>query len=62
VNSDVEVMVGGKQAEVVLKAGWPGEVGVYRVDFRMPAVTAGVTTLQLTAAWIPSEQVRIAVQ
>jgi len=63
VNSDVEVTVGGKQAEVILKSGWPGEVGVYRVDFRMPAgATPGTTALQLTAAWIPSEEVRIPVQ
>ncbi|MCL5744032.1 MAG: hypothetical protein M1541_08910 [Acidobacteria bacterium] len=63
VNSDVEVSVGGNQAEVLLKAGWPGEVGIYRVDFRMPAVAApGTAALQLTAAWIPSAEVPIAVQ
>ena len=63
VNSDVEVTVGGKQAEVIVQSGWPGEVGVYRVDFRMPAgATPGTTALQLTAAWIPSEEVKIPVQ
>ena len=63
VNSDVEVTVGGNPAEVIIKYGWPGEVGVYRVDFRMPAgATPGTTALQLTAAWIPSEEVRIPVQ
>jgi len=63
VNSDVEVTVNGAPAEVLFKAGWPGEVGVYRVDFRIPAgVTPGMAALQLTAAWIPSEEVKIAVQ
>jgi len=63
VNSDLEVTVNGAPAEVLFKAGWPGEVGVYRVDFRMPSgVTPGMTTLQLTAAWIPSEEVKIPVQ
>jgi len=63
VNSDLEVTVNGAPAEVLFKAGWPGEVGVYRVDFRMPSgVTPGMTTLQLTAAWIPSEEVKIPVR
>ena len=63
VNSDVEVTVDGKSAEILFKTGWPGEVGVYRVDFRMPSgVTPGMAPLQLTAAWIPSEEVRIPVQ
>jgi hypothetical protein len=43
--------------------GLAGEVGVYRVDFRMPAAaTPGTAALQLTAAWIPSDEVKIAVQ
>jgi hypothetical protein len=63
VNSDVEVTVGGKPAEVVVKTGWPGEVGVYRVDIRMPAgVAAGTAPLQITAAWIPGDEVQIAVR
>lgn len=62
-NSDVEVTVGAKPAEVVLKGGWPGEVRVYRVDIKMPAgVTPGMAPMQLTAAWIPSEEVGIAVR
>ena len=63
VNSDVEVTVNGAPAEVLVKAGWPSEVGVYRVDFRMPSgVTPGMAALQLTAAWIPSEEVKIPVR
>ncbi len=63
VNSDVEVTVGGNPADVLLKTGWPGEVGVYRVDVRMPAAAvSGKAALQLTAAWIPSEEVQIAVK
>ena len=63
VNSDVEVTVGGAPAEVAVKAGWPGEVGIYRVDFRMPAgVPSGNAPLQITAAWIPGNEVPLAVQ
>lgn len=63
VNADVEVSVGGKPAEVLYKVGWPGEAGVYRVDFRVPAgVAVGSAPLQLAAAWVPSEGVDIPVQ
>lgn len=63
VNSDVEVTIGGQPADVILKAGWPGEVGVYRLDIRVPGgVQPGNAKLQVTAAWIPSEEVRIAMQ
>jgi len=63
VNADVEVTVGGKEAEVFNQVGWPGESGVYFVEFRMPSgVTPGMVKLQLTSAWIPSNPVEIAVQ
>jgi hypothetical protein len=63
VNSDVEVTVNGVAAEVLNKVGWAGETGMYRLDFRMPAgIPAGTATLQLTAAWIPSEEVKIPVR
>lgn len=63
VNSDVEVTIGGQPADVILKAGWPGEVGVYRLDIRIPGgVQPGNAKLQVTAAWIPSEEVGIAIQ
>jgi len=63
VNSDVEVTVNGKAADVLYKIGWSGESSVYRVDFRVPAGTAaGMAAVQLTAAWIPSEEVKIPVR
>lgn len=63
VNADVEIDVNGTPAEVIVKSGWPGQVGVYRVDFRMPSTVAtGTAQLQLTAAWIPADKVQVAVQ
>jgi len=63
VNSPVEVTVNGKEAEVINKIGWPGTYDLYRVDFRVPSVLPpGTATLQLTAAWIPGPEVKIAVQ
>jgi uncharacterized protein (TIGR03437 family) len=50
-------------AEVVNGIGWPGLVGTYRVDFRVPGdVAAGTASMQLSAAWIDGPQVQIAVQ
>ena len=63
VNSDVEVTANGAAALVSNKIGWPGEIGVYRIDFRLPdSLKAGSVTLQLTAAWVPSDEVKIPVQ
>jgi len=63
VNSPIEVTIGGKAAEVINKIGWPGTYDLYRVDFRVPSgLPPGQATLQLTAAWIPGPEVKIAVQ
>jgi len=53
VNSPVEVLINGKPVTVINKFGWPGRVGVYRVDFQVPDGTAsGAAPIQLSAAWI----------
>ena len=53
VNSPVDVTVNGKASTVVNKIGWPGRVGVYRVDFQVPDGTAaGAAAIQLSAGWI----------
>lgn len=63
VNSPVEVTVGGKQAEVVGKVGWPGTSDRYRLDIRVPAgVPSGLAAIQITAAWIPGPEVNIPVR
>ena len=63
VNSPVGVTVGGKDAEVINKIGWPGTHDLYRVDFRVPAgISPGMVTIQLTSAWIPGPEVKIPVQ
>ena len=63
VNSPVEVMVSGKPAEVLGAVGLPGSVDGYQVSFRLPADTPnGAVNIQLTAAWITSSPVSIAVQ
>jgi len=63
VNSPVEVVVNGRPAEVLAAVGLPGAVGGYQVNFRLPSETVrGLATLQVSAAWIPGPEVRIAVQ
>jgi hypothetical protein len=63
VNSPVDVLVNGRDAEVINKIGWPGLDNIYRVDLRVPEGTApGVATLQLSAAWIPASAVNIQIQ
>jgi len=53
VNSPVDVIINGTSSAALTKIGWPGRVGVYRVDFQVPAGTApGSTTVQLSAAWM----------
>jgi uncharacterized protein (TIGR03437 family) len=63
VNSPVGVKVNGTAADVIGAAGYPGSVGGYQVNFRVPAdVAPGTATIQLSAAWIPGDEVRIVVQ
>jgi hypothetical protein len=63
VNSPVEVTVNGNAVELISKIGWPGELDVYWVAFRMPAgVSSGTAKLQLTAAWIPGNEIGIPVK
>ena len=60
VNSPVSVTVNGDAAEVLGATGFPGVVDVYQVNFRVPPNTAhGNATVQVTAAWIPSQPVNI---
>jgi uncharacterized protein (TIGR03437 family) len=63
VNSPVDVTIGGQPAEVINKVGWPGLVDTYRVDFRVPSgIAAGMTAVQLAAAWIGGSPVNIPIQ
>jgi uncharacterized protein (TIGR03437 family) len=63
VNSPVEVTVNGTTAEVIGAVGYPGAVGGYQVNFRMPAdAVPGMATVQLSAAWIAGPTVQIRVQ
>ena len=63
VNSPVGVTVNGRPAEVINTIGWAGLVDTYRIDFRVPdGTTAGMASIQITAAWIAGPDVRIAVQ
>jgi hypothetical protein len=63
VNSPISVSVGGSPAEVLNKIGWPGTKDVYRLDIRVPdGVRSGMAPIQITAAWIPGEEVLIPVR
>ncbi len=63
VNSPVEVTVNGKPAEVLSAVGYPGSVGGYQVNFRVPPDAAkGPASIQVSAAWISGTAVSIPVQ
>ena len=63
VNSPVDVTVNGRPAEVINNIGWGGLMDTYRIDFRVPdGTTAGMASIQITAAWIAGTAVGIAVQ
>jgi hypothetical protein len=62
VNSPVEVLVNGKDAEVLAAVGYPGAADGYQVNFRVPADASGTVTIQVRAAWIPGNLVSIPVQ
>jgi uncharacterized protein (TIGR03437 family) len=63
VNSPVEVTVNGTSAEVLGVVGYPGAIGTYQVNFRVPpGASKGAATIQVTAAWIPGAPVSITIQ
>jgi hypothetical protein len=63
VNGPVEVNVNGQPAHVFNALGWPGTVDTYRVDFRVPDRTTGVTAaIQLTASFVSSTPVSVPLQ
>ena len=63
VASPVQVLVNGTPVNASNQVGWPGTIGTYRVDFRVPENSAaGMTTIQLVAAWIPGPTTQIPVQ
>ena len=63
VNSPVQVMVNGNPAEVIGTAGYPGSVDGYQVNFSLPTdAPRGTVSIQVSAAWISSAPVTIAVQ
>ena len=62
-NSPIEVTVGGQPAEVLYAGGYPGTTDGFQVNFRMPSgLTPGMSSLQLTSAFIPGGVVSISIQ
>jgi uncharacterized protein (TIGR03437 family) len=63
VNSPVEVTVNGQAVVIVNKLGWPGTIGNYRIDFRIPdGIASGMATVQLSAAFISGPATQIPIQ
>jgi hypothetical protein len=63
VNAPVQVNVNGQAAQVLNAIGWPGALDTYRVDFRLPDRTVGITAaIQIIAGFISSSAVNIPVQ
>jgi uncharacterized protein (TIGR03437 family) len=62
-SSPVEVTVSGATATVLYAGGYPGTTNAYQVNFRVPdGVQTGTANIQLSVAWIPGSQVKIAVR
>lgn len=62
-NAPVQVLVNGKTSDVLYAGGYPGAVNSYQVNFRLPASLApGNASLRLTTAWIPGQEITIAVK
>lgn len=63
VNAPLEVVIGGQVVDVINQVGWPGQVNIYRVDFRVPQGTrSGSVAIQLTASGIAGPTVSLPVQ
>jgi hypothetical protein len=63
VNSPVQVIVNDTAAEIIGAVGYPGSVDGYQVNFRVPSDTPKATaSIQVSAAWISSAPVNVAVQ
>ena len=65
VSSPVTVTVNGKSAEVLAAVGFPGSVGGYQLNFRVPSdalIATKVATIQVSAAWIAGAPVNIPTQ
>jgi hypothetical protein len=63
VNSPVEVRVNGTVANVLYAGGYPGAVDAFQVNFTLPpSLVAGTADLQVSAAWIPGNTVKVPVQ
>ncbi len=63
VNSPVGATVNQQSTDVINAIGWPGLVGIYRVDFRIPSGTApGQVSVQVSSAWLTGPAVSIPVQ
>jgi uncharacterized protein (TIGR03437 family) len=62
-NSPIDIDLGGQAAEVLYAAGVPGSSDNFQVNFRVPeAITPGMVSLKLSAAWITGHEVKIAIQ
>jgi hypothetical protein len=61
--SPIQALVNNEEAQISVKIGWPAEVDLYRVDFRIPERThAGMATLRLLANGITGVPVEIPVK
>jgi uncharacterized protein (TIGR03437 family) len=60
VNSPVDVLMNGANADVLYAGGYPGTTDRYQV--RVPSGVSGMTNLQISAAWITGPSVQIAVK
>jgi uncharacterized protein (TIGR03437 family) len=62
-NRPLSVTINGIEAQILYAGGYPGSVDGYQVNFRVPVnAVAGQAVLQISAAWIRSKSVTIAIR
>ena len=62
-NSPVGVKVNGTDTNVLYAGGYPGAVDGYQVNFTLPSgIGPGTINLELSAAWVPGDGVKLPVE
>jgi uncharacterized protein (TIGR03437 family) len=59
----IDVTINGTSAEVMYAGGYPGTIGTYQINFRVPSgLTAGLGNVIVSSAWVPSVAAPLAVR
>jgi hypothetical protein len=63
VSSPIDVLINGKNSEVLYSGGYPNTADTFQVNFRVPSdVLSGLASVQISAAWVVGGEVKLPVQ